>query len=286
MVDGSRIEEFRAHWNREPNSTQDFVRFRARVFETARQLWERYFKDSSSLRERFAVVSGTTYSMYPQYEQGGLHALLKSAQNVFEVAESAQYLLWTLEGAAFGAHGHCCDQLQRTFDLSPGILIRLARHGNTATIYPAGAKLLDDSLIQSNLAWLARYPQVLRPFQEALRLYMEKDPNKYRNMLDDLRVALEQMVLAVMKNEKSLEKQKEEFLRWLKQHDIHVQIGNMYHDLLFGGFTAYQNEAVKHKEDQYTIAEVEFMLYATGTFLRLIQRVAEDEGFKINSKSE
>jgi len=52
----------------------------------------------------------------------------------------------------------------------------------------------------------------------------------------------------------------------------------MYHELLFGGFTAYQNDAVKHKEDKYTIAEVEFVLYATGTFLRLIQRLTEQGG--------
>lgn len=51
----------------------------------------------------------------------------------------------------------------------------------------------------------------------------------------------------------------------------------MYHDLLFGGFAQYQNAAVKHQEDQYTQAEVEFVLYATGTFLRLIQRLVEHE---------
>jgi len=46
---------------------------------------------------------------------------------------------------------------------------------------------------------------------------------------------------------------------------------------LFDGFTRYQNDAVKHQEDQYSQAEVEFVLYATGTFLRLIQRLLEQE---------
>jgi uncharacterized protein YacL len=85
------------------------------------------------------------------------------------------------------------------------------------------------------------------------------------------------MVRIVLSNQRSLENQKEDFLRWLKNHGVHVHIGNMYHDLLFGGFTRYQNEAVKHQEDQYTQAEVEFVLYTTGTFLRLIQRVLEQE---------
>jgi len=80
-----------------------------------------------------------------------------------------------------------------------------------------------------------------------------------------------------MKNQKSLENQKEEFLRWLSTHGVHAQIGRMYHDLLFGGFVQHQNDAVKHKEDQYIQSEVEFVLYATGTFLRLIQRLLEEE---------
>ena len=85
------------------------------------------------------------------------------------------------------------------------------------------------------------------------------------------------MLRAVLNNEKSLENQKEEFLRWLKSHDAHNHIGGMYHDLLFKWFTLYQNDAVKHKEDQYTPAEVEFVLYLTGTFLRFIQQLVQHE---------
>jgi hypothetical protein len=175
---------------------------------------------------------------------------------------------------------YCCRQIQSALDLSPSIMIRLARHGKTATLCPTGARLLDEAVVESNLIWLSRYPAVLKPFEEALNLYLAKDPNQYRNMLDNLRFALEQMLRAVLNNQKSLENQKEEFLRWLKQHDVHGRIGSMYHDLLFGGFAGYQNDAVKHQEDKYTPAEIEFVLYATGTFLRLIQRLVEHEAAK------
>ena len=47
-------------------------------------------------------------------------------------------------------------------------------------------------------------------------------------MLDSLRFALEQMVRIVLNNQRSLENQKEEFLRWLKAHDVHVHIGGMF----------------------------------------------------------
>jgi hypothetical protein len=277
MTDGAKIREFWAHWQHELNPTKEFKRFRARVFEVARQQWRSNFRDSSSLRERFAVLSGTRASPYPGFEQSGLCAMIQSATSVFEVAEAGQYLVWTLEGTQFGIFEHCCRELQEAFDLSPGVSIRLVNSGKRVTIFPSGAELLDESVIEANLIWLTRYPDVLKAFQEALRLYMAKDPKQYRNMLDNLRFALEQMLCAVLGNQKTLENQKEEFLQWLKLHDVHSQIRNMYHTLLFGGFTKYQNDAVKHQEDEYTAAEVEFVLYATGTFLRLIQRILEQK---------
>jgi hypothetical protein len=279
MVDGGTIREFWAHWEHEPNPTDEFKRFRIRVMEVARKIWDDFFKSNSqeANRERFAVISGTPCSIYVHFAQSGLCSLLNEAKTVFEVARAVQFLLWTLESVTHGNLDYCCRQIQNALDLSPGIMIRLARHGKTATLYPTGARLLDEAVVESNLIWLSRYPSVLKPFEEALKLYLAKDPNQYRNMLDNLRFALEQMLRAVLSNQKSLENQKEEFLRWLKQHDVHGRIGSMYHDLLFGGFAGYQNDAVKHQEDKYTPAEIEFVLYATGTFLRLIQRLVEHE---------
>jgi hypothetical protein len=153
--------------------------------------------------------------------------------------------------------------------------VRLVSRKGTAILLPMGARLLDEAAIDDNLAWLEQYPDAAKAFQEALRLYSRKDPNNFRNLLDNLRVSVEQILKAVLKNRKTLENQKDEFLRWLSAHDAHSQIGNIYHDLLFGRFAQYQNDAVKHNEDKYTTAEIEFMLYLTGTLLRFIQRVSE-----------
>jgi hypothetical protein len=277
MVDSAGIREFWSQWGHEPNPTQEFKKFRTCMTEVARQLWNDYFqkKDYEGRRDLFAVISGTPCGPYPYFEQSGLRGLLTEAKNVFEVAHALQYLLWSLEKVSQSGFAHCCRELQAAIEISPTIMIRLALHGSTATLYPSGARLLDEAVVESNLAWLARYPTVLNPFVEALKLYAAKDPKQYRSMLDNLRFAIEQMVRTILNNQKSLENQKDELLRWLKAHDVHAQIRGMYHDLLFGGFAGYQNDAVKHQEDQYTLAEVEFVLYATGTFLRLIQRLIE-----------
>lgn len=55
----------------------------------------------------------------------------------------------------------------------------------------------------------------------------------------------------------------------MKSKGLHAHVTGMYHDLLFSHFTLYQNDAVKHGE-KYSSPEIEFMIYLTGTFMRLL----------------
>jgi hypothetical protein len=285
MVDANRIREFRAQWQYELGPNEDFIRFRTRMTEVARLLWVEYFEDEKynsrqDRRQRFAIISGTFNHPHHYFQQSGLGSLLHGADTVPTVAEAIQQLLWTAEEVLHERDfDYCCRAVQDALDHSPAIMMRLVRSGKKAMLLPTGARMLDQAVVESNLVWLARYPQVLKSFEEALKLYAMKDPRTYRNMLDNLRFAIEQMLRTVLNNRKNLENQKDEFLRWLAQHDVHSSIGHMYLDLLLG-FAEYQNDAVKHKEDKYTPAEVEFALYATGTFLRLIQRLVEQESLE------
>jgi hypothetical protein len=61
---------------------------------------------------------------------------------------------------------------------------------------------------------------------------------------------------------------------WLKQRQVHQQVINMYQDLLFTRFAQYQNDAVKHKE-AWSEPEVEFKIYLTGTFMRLLLQLSQ-----------
>ena len=96
------------------------------------------------------------------------------------------------------------------------------------------------------------------------------------NLLDNLRFSLEQMLHVVLGNQKSLENQKTEALKWLAAHQIHAHVTNMYNDLITR-FASYQNEAVKHNE-RYSPMEIEFMIYLTGTFLRLLVQLHRSAG--------
>lgn len=283
MIDGEQLKAFWKRWDYVPDEGSEFNRFRTRLDELLEGVWQEFVMPYDRARRTFALISGTYYlhglSDDVGYEETILYETIagKGAEPTLpQIVEVTQFLLWTLQDHQGTATTEkVCARLNQVFDLSPNIQIHATFHGGKALLYPVGAKFLDEGVIEGNLSWLENYPQAAKPFAEALKLYMRKEPNQYRNMLDSLRLSVEELVRAVLKNTRSLENQKEDFLRWLKSHGAHSQIVNTYHDLLFGKFALYQNEAVKHHEDDYTPAEVEFLLYWTGALIRFIQSVNE-----------
>lgn len=158
--------------------------------------------------------------------------------------------------------------VQEAVDLSPDIDIKLVRRGNSVTLYPGGAKALDEATVEDVLGFLGRSPRVAEKFEHVLRTYLGKNPKQARTLLDDLRFCLEQLVRDILKNRKSLENQKAQLGVWLEGKGVHTQIRNMYSTLI-NQFAAYQNDAIKHDE-KWSFPEVEFMIYQTGIFMRML----------------
>ena len=161
------------------------------------------------------------------------------------------------------------EAIREAVVLSPGIAIDISSHGKEITFRPAGDLLLDKSTVDEVLSSLGEHPTISKNFQEALRIYASGETAKYRNALDNLRFALEALLKKTLGNRKSLEHQRSALLPWLKERGLHQQVVNMYEGLLFGPYAGYQNQAVKHNEE-YSLVEVEFMIYLTGTFMRLL----------------
>ncbi len=161
-------------------------------------------------------------------------------------------------------------------DYSPDIGIGFHRGEKTAILYPKGAELLDDEIVNRTLLWLNEHPKVLQPYETALKLYMEQDENKRRNLLDNLRFAIEQLLKEILQNNKSLENQQKELGLWLKGRSVHQQVINLYNQLLFGPFRQYQNDAVKHA-GEYRDQDIEFMIYLAGTFMRLLLQLEKSQ---------
>ena len=151
-----------------------------------------------------------------------------------------------------------------------GISISLTKSSHGVLFYPAGIKLLDSKLVNDNLQWLQDYPEAYKQFEGALQLY-QKGGNLDRSLLDNLRFSLEQLLKKILSNDAPLEKQLSNLGTFLAGKKINTEISNMYVTLI-DYFTKYQNNNVKHDEG-YDPKEVEFVIYLTGAFMRLLLQV-------------
>ena len=198
---------------------------------------------------------------------------MKEAQSLEQIVTVLQHLFWLLEEYDHPDLIKFAERIGEVGKLTPSAGFQVSKRGKIVTLYPLGAKLLDEGSVNDVLAWLENYPKVAKHFEQALKIYYAGDIGKYRNLLDNLRFALEQLLKEVIGNKKSLENQQKELLNWLKQRGIHQEVVNLYNQLLFGQYFMYQNEAVKHNE-AFSKDEIEFMIYLTGTFMRLLLQLA------------
>lgn len=205
-----------------------------------------------------------------------IYRIIAKSPNLQLLVSNIQVLLRVLEENRYPLVNYFANAIKEAIEYSAGINLRIIKKDNRVTLYPSGAKLLDEAVVNDTLLWLSDYPKVIKHFEEALNIYLRKDVAKYRNLLDNLRFALEQILKLTLKNKKPLEKQRDSLLRWLNEHGVHQEIINMYYDLL-AKFTQYQNDAVKHIE-KWSPHEIEFMIYLTATFIRFLLQLKSYSG--------
>jgi hypothetical protein len=272
MVDRQQIGAFRKRWGITVSDKEEFAKFKNRILDALSAHLDDLRTNESFVRS-YALMIGHSYAtVRATLQTYSLTWFIREhvpMQTFSEVIDHTQMILWALkESDHLYIANELAVSLEVVFQLSHAVQATILPDGDSFMIYPAGAELLDEKLVEETLEWLEGYPIVRQPFHEALRMHVEKEISKYRNLLDNLRFSLEQMLRVVLNNHKSLENQTPEINKWLASHKIHAHVINMYQDLV-SKFASYQNEAVKHNE-RYSVAEIEFMIYLTGTFLRFL----------------
>lgn len=144
--------------------------------------------------------------------------------------------------------------------------IVLKEVGEDILFYPSGAKLLDEKLVNDNLDWLVDYPQSYSTFKNALVEYGIK--GKERQVIDNMRLSLELLLKEILKNNKSIENQKNEVGKYLKERKVSTEISNLFWTVS-DYYSKYQNDKVKHS-DNIPENEVEFLIYLTGSLIRFL----------------
>ena len=132
------------------------------------------------------------------------------------------------------------------------------------------AKKLDLPLVEETRHWLEGYPAALGLFDQAKAKYDLGGLG--RNVLDDLRLALEKLLHAVLNNQKSLENQLPPLGKQLKEKGASKELVNML-DKLLRYYCDFQNDHVKH-DDDVKEEEIEIVFEMTAAFMKHIVRVS------------
>ena len=144
----------------------------------------------------------------------------------------------------------------------------LTRYGHLASA-PVGSDVSPE-LVEETRHWLGSFPDARALYDEALEKYRARVFE--RNVLDDLRLALELLLRGVLGNSKSLENQISSLGEYVKSKGGSTEFGNMFVRLV-EYFTKYQNRYVKHN-DNVIEDEVEFMIEITSSFMKHIVRLS------------
>jgi len=144
----------------------------------------------------------------------------------------------------------------------------VARYGHLAD--EALGSELDEALIERTQHFLGPFPEALSLFEQAV----QKHANGLflRNVLDDLRLALELLLKSLLCNRKSLENQLSSLGTFIKQRGGSTELANMFVKLI-EYYTKYQNSYVKH-DDSIIEEEVEFIFELTASFMKHLVRLS------------
>lgn len=144
----------------------------------------------------------------------------------------------------------------------------ITRYGHLARD-PVSAEVSKE-LVEETRHWLGSFPDAASLYDQALGKY--RSGIFERNVLDDLRLALEVLLRGVLGNTKSLENQIAPLGDYVKSKGGSPEFGNMFVKLV-EYFTKYQNRYVKHN-DGVIEDEVEFMIEITSSFMKHAVKLA------------
>lgn len=266
-----RLMEIYGRWSITIDEEQAFEEFRNRACLDLKLVTDFDMSQELAILNEIALVRGD------RVRPKTIESVLSQTHSLGSFLATAQLLFDAIERSGTGNPDEFAKALSRARDHSPMIDFIIAEHAagifvRAYTILPAGVPELDGPLVVETLQWLDPHKEVAARFENALRTVLKKDSANYRGALDDLRWSLEQLLRAVLGNEQPLEGQKPHIARWLKDHGVHQSVVQLYVDLQTH-FKDYQNDAVKHGE-KWSEDEIEFMVYLTGSFMRLVLRLS------------
>jgi hypothetical protein len=133
--------------------------------------------------------------------------------------------------------------------------------------YPAGARELDEALIEDALDWLKQYPSTKETFQVALGHYKKSmtDLSAGKDAITNAYTSVEFFAKEYLKNKKSFDKNSDELIEKLALPKEYKNVVHYYKQIA-------HEYGSRHAGSNPTHREVEAFIYLTGLLLRLLSR--------------
>jgi len=271
----NRIKSFHKRWNIEVSEQERWNDFKGRILNSYASILQHGFIYNDEADEEFFNLLGI-HSRHNKHDRLTLnitgkevedclsYKYLRNETDIKKILLGLEIISW-MESIEPEIKNRFLVDVKEIISLT-NVPIELKYSENEFLLYPAGAKLLDEKLINDNLDWLADYPKIHELFSLSLSDLGIK--GKERQVIDNLRLSVELLLKEKLGNSKSLENQKVELGKYLKTQEISSEISNLYWQVL-DYYSKYQNNKVKHS-DKANPKEVEFILYLTGTMMRLL----------------
>lgn len=163
MVGRAQIATFWKSWRPDsPEDNAEFERLRNRISTIVRnEIFPRAWM-ISAFREEFVILTGAPFvgqESTGNFWETALRYKIVEAENLLDLMHAVQCLLWAFHSTHRPSEFEkIISRLNAVFELSPNVIAHIATGTQGPTLYPGGAKLLDDALIADNLEWLAQHP--------------------------------------------------------------------------------------------------------------------------------
>lgn len=132
--------------------------------------------------------------------------------------------------------------------------------------FPKGAEELDKSLVSDVLIWLEGYPKAHKTYVNALKQYA--DGIYIRDTADNFRKALEEFCQEFLGNTKNLANNITEVFQYLGKNNVEPEVASMMKSLM-NTYDTLNNKIAKHN-DKVDEKYLEFLMYQTGVFIRML----------------
>lgn len=270
-----KIRNFNKRWNIQLDDVARWKEFKERVLnsyahggiggEVARvPQGENEFFKIISVHHRTTEIPDIDFSFKNPLADSPTYHYLEKLTDIKKLIFSVQALFW-MNSISQPFKNNFLENIKNDIVIS-GVPLEVKQTQTDVLFYPAGAKLLDEKLVNDNMNWLLQYPKSYDAFKNALSEFGKK--GKERDVVDNMRLSLELLLKGILKNQKSLEKQQENIGAYLKGQSVSTEISTMFWKIL-DFYNTYQNNKAKHG-NMVSPYEVEFIIYLTGTFMRFL----------------